>query len=470
MSRIGATAPHGPRRRAKRALHSTRSTTCTAPRWASRSPTRCSTTYSAMLSRSGTGPGRQRVQRGVQPKFQQAEAALLDTIAFVPAEYDNYVFLSNLYNVAGQMIDPSLLREGRRDRRQGRRGRAVRAGAPGAARASARCAGPDRRGAQGRRVRGRRWTRPTRRRRCCSPRSIEDRAARTRRSDCSRRFRAQVRGQAGVAEADQRARGERLRRPRPRRRRRRGTACDSIRRHDAATPRPRGAAPAETAATPRCSRPAARDGELVPTWLAVARARAAARGRAGGRLRHPRASHARPAAPYSPQEIEIRTWTAASRGEPQRPQAHLGLGYAYQSDGRYDKALEQYEIVLKSDPQDTAALYNRGNDLSSSSASDERAEKSMWEVLDVDPTHVLAAKALGEYYAAQGRVQVADRGGQARGRGASGAGRPAVPARPGVREARRRRRGGRATTGAALKYAPDLTEAQEGLKRVGAGK
>ena len=40
-------------------------------------------------------------------KFQQAEAALRDTIAFVPAEYDNYVFLSNLYNVAGQMIDPA---------------------------------------------------------------------------------------------------------------------------------------------------------------------------------------------------------------------------------------------------------------------------------------------------------------------------------------------------------------------------
>ncbi len=43
----------------------------------------------------------------MQLKFQQAEAALLDTIAFVPAEYDNYVFLSNLYNVAGQMLDPS---------------------------------------------------------------------------------------------------------------------------------------------------------------------------------------------------------------------------------------------------------------------------------------------------------------------------------------------------------------------------
>jgi putative inorganic carbon (HCO3(-)) transporter len=53
----------------------------------------------------GQDPG--QAMAGVQMKFQQAEAALLETIAFVPNEYDNYVFLSNLYNVAGQMINPS---------------------------------------------------------------------------------------------------------------------------------------------------------------------------------------------------------------------------------------------------------------------------------------------------------------------------------------------------------------------------
>ena len=39
-------------------------------------------------------------------KLGLAELSLLDTIRFVPAEYDNYVFLSNLYNLAGQMFDP----------------------------------------------------------------------------------------------------------------------------------------------------------------------------------------------------------------------------------------------------------------------------------------------------------------------------------------------------------------------------
>jgi len=43
----------------------------------------------------------------VQMKFQEAEAALKDAIAFVPSEYDNYVFLTNLYNVGGQMINRS---------------------------------------------------------------------------------------------------------------------------------------------------------------------------------------------------------------------------------------------------------------------------------------------------------------------------------------------------------------------------
>ncbi len=39
--------------------------------------------------------------------FRAAEEALRDTIAFVPAEYDNYVFLSNLYNIGGDVLDTS---------------------------------------------------------------------------------------------------------------------------------------------------------------------------------------------------------------------------------------------------------------------------------------------------------------------------------------------------------------------------
>jgi O-antigen ligase len=40
--------------------------------------------------------------------FDNAERTLIDTIAFVPAEYDNYVFLANLYNQAGGYLqDPA---------------------------------------------------------------------------------------------------------------------------------------------------------------------------------------------------------------------------------------------------------------------------------------------------------------------------------------------------------------------------
>ena len=46
-------------------------------------------------------------ERLAQEKFNAAQDALLATIAFVPDEYDNYVFLANLYNIGGQIINPS---------------------------------------------------------------------------------------------------------------------------------------------------------------------------------------------------------------------------------------------------------------------------------------------------------------------------------------------------------------------------
>ncbi len=45
--------------------------------------------------------------RAVAEKLSLAEASLLDVIAFVPWEYDNYVFLANLYNLGGEMVDPA---------------------------------------------------------------------------------------------------------------------------------------------------------------------------------------------------------------------------------------------------------------------------------------------------------------------------------------------------------------------------
>ena len=43
--------------------------------------------------------------RDVVVKFGLAEGAMEDVIKFVPYEYDNYVFISNLYNLGGQTID-----------------------------------------------------------------------------------------------------------------------------------------------------------------------------------------------------------------------------------------------------------------------------------------------------------------------------------------------------------------------------
>ena len=170
----------------------------------------------------------------------------------------------------------------------------------------------------------------------------------------------------------------------------------------------------------------------------------------------------------SRQEIEIRTWTQRVSANPSDPKTHLGLGYAYQSDGRYDKALEQYAIVLKANPRDTAALYNTGNIYFKLGVND-RAEKSMWAVLDIDPTHELAAKALGDYYA--GKKQY---------KSLIATVKPAAEAHPELADLQyllgmaHEKLGDAKTASAyyrrALKYAPDLTAAQEGLKRVGEGK
>jgi len=44
--------------------------------------------------------------QSARTEFTKAEEALLDTIEYVPWEYDNYVFLANLYNVAADTLDP----------------------------------------------------------------------------------------------------------------------------------------------------------------------------------------------------------------------------------------------------------------------------------------------------------------------------------------------------------------------------
>jgi len=208
-------------------------------------------------------------------------------------------------------------------------------------------------------------------------------------------------------------------------------------------------------------------GNLIPMWLAVvvlvlllgvmAVGGYVIRGIVAGEDR-----------PLSPREAEIEAWRAKVREAPQDPATHLGLGYAYQLDGRYDKALGEYETVLDTEPRDTAALYNRGVVYLKLDVG-RKAEESFWDVLEIEPGHVLAAKALGEYYTGKHQYRSAIR-----------AVRPAAEAHPEMADLQYlmglsyERLGNTGWAIAryrlAVKYAPDMQLAVEGLKRLGASK
>ncbi|HET6497535.1 MAG TPA: O-antigen ligase family protein [Coriobacteriia bacterium] len=51
--------------------------------------------------------------------FRIAETSLIDTIEFVPHEYDNYMFIANVYNIAGQALSPDYFEEAKRWARKG---------------------------------------------------------------------------------------------------------------------------------------------------------------------------------------------------------------------------------------------------------------------------------------------------------------------------------------------------------------
>ncbi len=152
--------------------------------------------------------------------------------------------------------------------------------------------------------------------------------------------------------------------------------------------------------------------------------------------------------------------------DPADSDSRLALGFAYQTEGRYQEALAQYERVLQEQPRDTAALYNKATILMQLDKAKE-AEEVYWEVLETSPTHVLAAKSLGEYYAAKGQY-----------RSLLVAVRPAAEAKPTMADLQYlvgtayEKLGQPASAivhyRQALAYVPDMREAREGLKRLGA--
>lgn len=137
---------------------------------------------------------------------------------------------------------------------------------------------------------------------------------------------------------------------------------------------------------------------MVPAWLAIVVLLliAAVVGAGGWILRGAVAGPGE----RTPQSDDVQKWTKAVQSDPENLDARLNLAYAYQQDQKYDVALEGYKAVLKERPKDTAALYNTGV-IYMLTGEPKKGEASLWEVLKVEPTHPLAAKELGEYYAAR---------------------------------------------------------------------
>jgi len=151
--------------------------------------------------------------------------------------------------------------------------------------------------------------------------------------------------------------------------------------------------------------------------------------------------------------------------EPEDVESLLALGSAYHEAGRLREAVVQFDTVLEIRPFDTAALYGKGLVLMEQ-GSDKQAEEILWDVLERDPGHVLAAKRLGEFYADRSEyrsliytirpvVEESETSADLQylmGYGYENLGRGDLA------EERYR---------LALRYWPDMTEAKEGLERLG---
>lgn len=210
-----------------------------------------------------------------------------------------------------------------------------------------------------------------------------------------------------------------------------------------------------------------RDPDLVPGWLAalvlvlllavMAVGGFVIRGMVEGRV-----------AVTSPQTYAIEQAKRNLAANPGQVDAMVQLAYAYQGAEQYDHALAEYGRALKIDPKQTAAYYNEGL-IYEKLGIDDKALKAFWAVLGIDPTHELAAKELGRYYASKKEY-----------RSLLVAVKPAADAKPEMADLQYLMGLGYENIGhpdwaveryrAALKYVPDMVEAQNGLKRLGVAR
>lgn len=204
--------------------------------------------------------------------------------------------------------------------------------------------------------------------------------------------------------------------------------------------------------------------QLVPMWLAavVLVLLLAVMGVGGFILRGALAGDQ---SPETPEERDIATWEQAVEATPNDPRAHLSLGFAYQQAELFAEAVTEYDLVLELSPGDPAASYNKGVVLIELGEYDS-AEEVLWDVLEADPQHVLAAKALGEFYAERGEY-----------RSLVAAVRPVVEVHESAADLQYLMGLGYENLGRldwaearyrlAVKYYPDMPEANEALERLG---
>jgi tetratricopeptide (TPR) repeat protein len=101
-------------------------------------------------------------------------------------------------------------------------------------------------------------------------------------------------------------------------------------------------------------------------------------------------------------EIDIARAEQQVAASPDDAEAHVSLGYAYQQAGRHEDALAAYDEALTLMPGHAAALYHKGIALLELGRGAE-AESALAAVVRDDPAHALAAKSLAAHYIAEER-------------------------------------------------------------------
>lgn len=100
-------------------------------------------------------------------------------------------------------------------------------------------------------------------------------------------------------------------------------------------------------------------------------------------------------------DARLQAFESAVEGRPGDVGARVRLAYAYQQNGLHREALDQYAEVLAANPGNSGALYNTGLiQLARGQASD--GEATMSRLLELEPSHALAAQTLAERHSAQG--------------------------------------------------------------------